>query len=975
MKATIRRQLRLFVVALLLFCSLFFAGAAYAFESSNIEEKALANEPQSFKSSNGEEDVQLFEAPREKDERQTLEPVYSVHVQGIGWMPSASSGATAGTTGRSKRVEALKAELKDSDGDIAPVFIQAHVAGIGWQDWIDSSSHYAGTTGQSRAIEALRIKLPDDVAQTYSIWYRVHSEKYGWLDWACDGASAGTVGYGYRIEAIEIRLLSKGGAAPGDVERPFANRVDDPPVLSYKGHVSKIGWQTTVGDGITAGTTGCSLALEALNASVSWYGHSGSLELRSHVSNDGWQSWKTGTTGTTGKSKKIEAIQLRLTGELGERYDVWYRVHVSSLGWMGWTSNGNVAGTTDASRFVEAIQIVLLPKDSPAPGDTNGAYKGPFERLKGDVKRLDNTGASFGKSEEIVLGKEDGPRLSSIRLSVDNKITEGDISYKVLSQYAGAQDWTAEGQYAGISGDVLKGVAFQLSGPLAEVYDVWYQVCDSEDGWLGWASNGADAGSVGSSSYISAVKVVLLEKGMSAPGSTENAFVNQVLGEPHLIMQGHSAKNGWGVPTLDGSTLGTTGKSLSLQAFRIVTAGPISGDVQLSSHVSGLGWQDWVNAGAISGTVGKSLPIEAVRLKLTGDLASQYSIFYRVHSAQYGWLGWAKDGEEAGTTGLSLQMEAIEVRLVKRDSSDAPVSDKPAQIVKPTLSSQAHVSTEGWLDPVDNAKIVGTTGKGLKLESYILSLDSQLGGSIVYQSHVQGIGWQQEVSDGAVSGTVGENRRIEAVKIHLTGELSQYFDVWYRAHVQTYGWMGWAKNGAPAGTSKIGYRLEAVEIRLLPKGSKAPGLTSRAYSETPPLPPDRLAMLSKANGYSSNTMWLLMVNTRTCRVGVYRGARGAWQEYAYWQCSPGAPSTPTVLGQFTVKGKGYVFGRGYSCYYYTQFYGDYLFHSILYYQGTFQIQDGRLGQNLSHGCVRLSLQNAKWIYDNIPYGTKVVTYR
>ena len=37
--------------------------------------------------------------------------------------------------------------------------------------------------------------------------------------------------------------------------------------------------------------------------------------------------------------------------------------------------------------------------------------------------------------------------------------------------------------------------------------------------------------------------------------------------------------------------------------------------------------------------------------------------------------------------------------------------------------------------------------------------------------------------------------------------------------------------------------------------------------------------------------------------------------------------------------------------------------------------DGRLGQHVSQGCVRLPIDQAKWIYDNIPYGTTVVTYR
>ena len=42
--------------------------------------------------------------------------------------------------------------------------------------------------------------------------------------------------------------------------------------------------------------------------------------------------------------------------------------------------------------------------------------------------------------------------------------------------------------------------------------------------------------------------------------------------------------------------------------------------------------------------------------------------------------------------------------------------------------------------------------------------------------------------------------------------------------------------------------------------------------------------------------------------------------------------------------------------------------------------DGRVGIPLSHGCVRLQIDNAKWIYDNIPRGTKssyllILTYK
>lgn len=133
-------------------------------------------------------------------------------------------------------------------------------------------------------------------------------------------------------------------------------------------------------------------------------------------------------------------------------------------------------------------------------------------------------------------------------------------------------------------------------------------------------------------------------------------------------------------------------------------------------------------------------------------------------------------------------------------------------------------------------------------------------------------------------------------------------------------------------------------------------------------------MYAKAQGYRSSTNWLILCDTTKNELCIYWGSKGNWRLQKYWSCSTGAWSTPTVRGEFTVGAKGYVFGSGFSCYYYTQFYGDYLFHSVTYYQNTFNIMDGRLGMNLSHGCVRLQIDNAKWIYDNIPSGTKVVTF-
>ena len=64
-------------------------------------------------------------------------------------------------------------------------------------------------------------------------------------------------------------------------------------------------------------------------------------------------------SGTSGQAKRLEAIRIRLTGELANHYDIYYRVHAQSFGWMGWAKNGEAAGTARYAKRLEAIQIVL----------------------------------------------------------------------------------------------------------------------------------------------------------------------------------------------------------------------------------------------------------------------------------------------------------------------------------------------------------------------------------------------------------------------------------------------------------------------------------------------------------------------------------------------------------------------------------------------------------------------------------------
>ena len=91
--------------------------------------------------------------------------------------------------------------------------------------------------------------------------------------------------------------------------------------ISTHAHVADIGWQNQAAlDGETAGTVGKAKSIEALKITLVNQVKTGSVQVRAHVSNVGWQDWTSGTAGTTGRGLPIEAVQARLTGEIGRAH-------------------------------------------------------------------------------------------------------------------------------------------------------------------------------------------------------------------------------------------------------------------------------------------------------------------------------------------------------------------------------------------------------------------------------------------------------------------------------------------------------------------------------------------------------------------------------------------------------------------------------------------------------------------------------
>ncbi|MBR6404201.1 MAG: hypothetical protein IKS48_12515 [Eubacterium sp.] len=153
--------------------------------------------------------------------------------------------------------------------------------------------------------------------------------------------------------------------------------------------------------------------------------------------------------------------------------------------------------------------------------------------------------------------------------------------------------------------------------------------------------------------------------------------------DPIVHLQGHVQNIGWMDETTEG-LIGTTGKSLRLEAFKIGIMPNNDPDIYIPREGSYEGelratvigytstggvYKDYiiVKCGEMSkqcGTVGKSQPIAAISLELKGEIKNYYDIEYRVHVQDEGWKPWVKNFEFA--KGSKYQrIEALEVRLVR----------------------------------------------------------------------------------------------------------------------------------------------------------------------------------------------------------------------------------------------------------------------------------------------------------------------
>ena len=147
---------------------------------------------------------------------------------------------------------------------------------------------------------------------------------------------------------------------------------------------------------------------------------------------------------------------------------------------------------------------------------------------------------------------------------------------------------------------------------------------------------------------------------------------------------------------------------------------------------------------------------------------------------------------------------------------------------------------------------------------------------------------------------------------------------------------------------------------------------------------DTLRVLFSADAQKALKPYVLKVSIADQRVYAY--GLDDNNEYTVlvrtMKCSTGRDSTPTPTGTYqssTGPGARWHYFKKYDCWaqyaYYIQ--GDIMFHSVLYGEKDGPVTRSsvnNLGRKASHGCVRLSVEDAKWIYQNCPAQTKIIVY-
>lgn len=277
---------------------------------------------------------------------------------------SFSNGVlTLGKKGKNKNIYNITLNFKNNTGYEGGIRYSVYLKKKGWSAWKKGGSK-AGTSGSKYRIEGIKIELTGEIAKYYSVMYNAYVQTFkNNQGWVSDGYVAGVPGESKRLEQLQVKIVAR-------------EKLAEKPTLSYRMYRDKYKWSSKWSkNGEVAGVTSGSKQMQAgLQMSVTNSKYTGDIEYRVRGAGYAWTAWTSKNTkaGQYTKNKRLEEIQIRLTGELAEHFDVYYRTRAREKGWLGWAKNGVRSGTEKYDYYISALQCVIVPKGSDEPGKLNG---------------------------------------------------------------------------------------------------------------------------------------------------------------------------------------------------------------------------------------------------------------------------------------------------------------------------------------------------------------------------------------------------------------------------------------------------------------------------------------------------------------------------------------------------------------------------------------------------------------------------
>ena len=176
-----------------------------------------------------------------------------------------------------------------------------------------------------------------------------------------------------RIKEVLVKLGAVWIAAGiiGGFSPIVANAGEEGLKACYSGFFYARGWSSMSEDN-TLCVAPAGSYLTAFQASVRNQpeGMTGTLSYQVAVNGLGWLDWAENLvqTGTTDTAASVEAVRLKLTGQLEEHYDVYYSVRQAGA-WTPWAKNEETAGAEGQSLAADGIKVSIVTKGGEQPPD------------------------------------------------------------------------------------------------------------------------------------------------------------------------------------------------------------------------------------------------------------------------------------------------------------------------------------------------------------------------------------------------------------------------------------------------------------------------------------------------------------------------------------------------------------------------------------------------------------------------------